>query len=150
MPAAYCGLVGLKPSRGRNPLGPPTFGWMREALGSIETLTGSVEVTIAEANKGIITLLGALQRTAQSFEAMAGEFRALASENREPLRDFTQNGLYELTTLLTEARGLLIGLNRVTTEVERDPAFAPVERPECIVPLRATRQPIAECRRRRL
>lgn len=92
------------------------------ALGSIETLTGSVEVTIAEANKGIIKLLGDLQRTAQSFEAMAGEFRALAAENREPLRDFTQNGLYELTTLLTEARGLLIGLNRVTTEVERDPA----------------------------
>jgi len=26
MPAAFCSLVGLKPSRGRNPLGPPTHG----------------------------------------------------------------------------------------------------------------------------
>ena len=53
---------------------------------------------------------------------MAGEFQQLAAENRKPLREFTNNGLYELTTLLTEARGLLVGLNRVTTEVERDPA----------------------------
>ena len=46
----------------------------------------------------------------------------LAAENRKPLREFTNQGLYELTTLLTEARSLLVGLNRVTTEVERDPA----------------------------
>ena len=92
------------------------------ALTSIETMSGSIESTVARANDNVITLLNDLQGTAKAFQAMAGEFQALAAENREPLRDFTQNGLYELTTLLTEARGLLIGLNRVTTEVERDPA----------------------------
>ena len=92
------------------------------ALGSIETMSGSIEGTVVSASGKITGLLEDLQGTAQAFEAMAAEFQDLAAENRAPLRDFTQNGLYELTTLLTEARGLLIGLNRVTTEVERDPA----------------------------
>ena len=53
---------------------------------------------------------------------MANEIQALVAENREPLQDFTSGGLYELNTLLIEARALLSGLNRVTTEVQRDPA----------------------------
>ena len=93
-----------------------------DALSSIETMAGSIEGTVSNANENIETLLKDLRNTATAFTAMAGEFQALAAENREPLRDFTNNGLYELTTLLTEARGLLVGLSRVTTEVERDPA----------------------------
>ena len=93
-----------------------------DALSSIETMAGSIEGTVSNANENIEILLKDLRNTAAAFTAMAGEFQALAAENREPLKDFTSNGLYELTTLLTEARGLLVGLSRVTTEVERDPA----------------------------
>ena len=53
---------------------------------------------------------------------MVNQINATVAENREPIRDFTAAGLYELTTLITEARDFLVGLNRVTTEVERDPA----------------------------
>jgi phospholipid/cholesterol/gamma-HCH transport system substrate-binding protein len=53
---------------------------------------------------------------------MANEIRDMVAETRLPLRDFASGGLYELNTLLIEARALLAGLNRVTSEVERDPA----------------------------
>ena len=92
------------------------------ALGSIERMAGSIEGTISNANQRIVGLITDLRNTAAAFSGMAAEFQQLAAENRKPLREFTNNGLYELTTLLTEARGLLVGLNRVTTEVERDPA----------------------------
>ena len=92
------------------------------ALSSIERMAGSIEGTIGNANQRVIGLIQDLQKTAAAFSGMAGEFQQLAAENRKPLREFTNNGLYELTTLLTEARSLIVGLNRVTTEVERDPA----------------------------
>ena len=53
---------------------------------------------------------------------VSNQIEALIEENRGPLRDFTSEGLYELTNFLTEARALIGGLNRVTTQVERDPA----------------------------
>ena len=93
-----------------------------DALASIERMAGSIEGTVVNANEKIIVLIDDLQKTAVAFSGMASEFQQLAAENRKPLREFTNQGLYELTTLLTEARGLLVGLNRVTTEVERDPA----------------------------
>lgn len=92
------------------------------ALSSIETMAGSIDSSVSEVEADTKQLVADLSGTAAAFTAMANEFQALAKENREPLRDFTQSGLYELNNLLIEARELLIGLNRVTTEVQRDPA----------------------------
>ena len=92
------------------------------ALSAIENMAGSIDGSVTEAKDDVQQLVTDLQGTAQAFTAMANEFQALASENRQPLNDFARDGLYELTTLLIEARDLLAGLNRVTTEVQRDPA----------------------------
>jgi phospholipid/cholesterol/gamma-HCH transport system substrate-binding protein len=46
----------------------------------------------------------------------------MVSENREPIRDFTTTGLYDLSNLLIEARDLIRELSRATSEVQRNPA----------------------------
>ena len=63
-----------------------------------------------------------MRASAQAFTKMTNEIQAMVAENREPLHDFAAGGLYEFNSLLIEARSLLAGLNRVTTEVGRDPA----------------------------
>ena len=67
-------------------------------------------------------LIKDLRGTAERLSRTSTELELLISENREPIRDFTATGLYELTGLITEARELIVEVNRVTTEVQRDPA----------------------------
>ena len=67
-------------------------------------------------------LIGDLRGTAQSLRKTSDEVHALIAENREPLSDFTATGLTEFTGLLIEMRDLVVALNRVTTELQRDPA----------------------------
>ncbi len=93
-----------------------------DALTAVETMAGSIDDSVNEASDEVTGLIKDMRVTAKAFSDMAKEFRAIAEENRKPLRDFTTSGLYEVTTLLIEVRGLVAGLNRMTTEVERDPA----------------------------
>lgn len=89
---------------------------------AVEGLATSVDGSVKETSGEVATLVRNLQDSAKSFAAMTREIEVLVAENREPLQNFTTGGLYDLATLITEARELLVGLNRVTTEVERDPA----------------------------
>ena len=97
-------------------------GEATRALGAIESAAGSVKTTVGSAAQEVEGMVEEFRNTAQAMQGVADEARALVAENRPALRDFTANGLYELITLLTEARSLVSGLSRVTTEVERDPA----------------------------
>ena len=98
------------------------FSQTETTLGAFEAVALRVDTLIEENADKVDGTVEDLRLTAQSFRRLADEGRALLAENREPLRDFTQSGLYELTTLLTEIRELVIGIKRVTKEVERDPA----------------------------
>ena len=91
-------------------------------LDSVNELAGSVEGSLSTVQNDVAQMIGSFQGAAEGIESMAGQVEGLVAENREPLRDFTASGLYELANLLTEARQLITNLNRVTIEVERDPA----------------------------
>jgi phospholipid/cholesterol/gamma-HCH transport system substrate-binding protein len=91
-------------------------------LTAFEGMAGSIDREVTVTAKDARGLIASLQKTAQNLTNATGELDAMIAENREPIRDFANTGLYELTNLLTEARDLIVVLNRVTTEVQRDPA----------------------------
>jgi phospholipid/cholesterol/gamma-HCH transport system substrate-binding protein len=92
------------------------------AVIAVETLVATLDTSVADTAADAQSLLAEMHGSAEAFTAMANEIQDLVAETRPPLRDFASGGLYELNTLLIEARALLAGLNRVTSEVERDPA----------------------------
>lgn len=93
-----------------------------EAVAAVRELTQSLDKSVGTSADTLTDLLEEMRGSATAFTKMTNEIQAMVAENREPFHDFTSNGLYEFNTLLIEARTLLSGLNRVTTEVGRDPA----------------------------
>jgi phospholipid/cholesterol/gamma-HCH transport system substrate-binding protein len=96
-----------------------------EIAGLVDDLRATaktINTTVTRSEPKVGGLVDDLRATAKTMTQVANEVEALVAENRAPLRDFTGEGLYELTNFLSEARALIDGLNRVTTQVERDPA----------------------------
>jgi phospholipid/cholesterol/gamma-HCH transport system substrate-binding protein len=79
--------------------------------GSAGKLTTSADKAIEQV-RGLVT----------NFNRAAESLNGLIQENRQPIHDFTSTGLYELTQMITEVRLLAQTLNRVSIEIERDPA----------------------------
>ena len=91
-------------------------------LTSVQQLAVTLDNAVKGGREDVTAMLQEFRTAAESIRQMSDQIQGMVAENREPLRDFTATGLYELANLLTEARQLITGLNRVTTEVERDPA----------------------------
>lgn len=91
-------------------------------LTAFESMAGSIDREVTHTSKDARGLIASLKETSTNLTGATKELEAMLAENREPIRDFTNTGLYELSNLLTEARELIVVLNRVTTEVQRDPA----------------------------
>ena len=91
-------------------------------LVAFETMAGSIDNSVVTVSGDVQKLITDLRGTSAALTTATGELEAMISENREPIKDFTTTGLYELTSLLVEARALVVELSRVSTEVQRDPA----------------------------
>jgi len=91
-------------------------------LVSIDGMANGIARAVEDSAVDARALIGDLRDTAQSMRKASDEVHALIAESREPLSDFTATGLTEFTGLLIEMRDLVVALNRVTTELQRDPA----------------------------
>jgi phospholipid/cholesterol/gamma-HCH transport system substrate-binding protein len=63
-----------------------------------------------------------LRRTAESAARAFDDLGRLVRESSGPVRDFTTSGLPNITQLARETRGLITNLDRLTRQIERDPA----------------------------
>lgn len=57
-----------------------------------------------------------------NIDATAGQFSKLVTDNKGPIRSFTETGLAEFSMALRELRQLTANLNVIATKLERDPA----------------------------
>lgn len=65
--------------------------------------------------------LTAIGEASRKLDRLTDDLDALVKENRQPLHDFSQTGLSQLTQLLIESRVVVANLNRITDEIQRDP-----------------------------
>lgn len=97
-------------------------GSVDETFRQISKLAAQLNETFAAVDDDVRRLVSKVSTGVDSFSSMADEISKLVAENREPLRDFTAQGLFELVNFLAEARELVTSLRKITTDVERDPA----------------------------
>ncbi len=93
-------------------------GLARDARQDLAQLTHSTDATMMAARQTMETMNDAVQ----SITRTSDEVHALVAETRTPLNDFTSQGLYEATHLISEMRTLVATMSRVLEQLESDPS----------------------------
>jgi phospholipid/cholesterol/gamma-HCH transport system substrate-binding protein len=94
--------------------------------GRVGTLAEGAEQTLAVARgtmSGIDGVVeGDLKRLLDSVTRVSSGLSNLVDETRQPVVDFSGDGLYELSALIGEMRDLMSSLSRLSGRIEADPA----------------------------
>ncbi len=91
-------------------------------LGKVDQLADTLNTTASQFAGDLRRITDQAQRGTASFVKAANQVALIIEENREPILDFTSQGLFEFVSFLTEARELIGNLKTITTDVERDPS----------------------------
>ena len=95
---------------------------IQKVVVKLDTLVDTLHVTAAETNVlisgDVTTLVNEWRETGQSLKDLTASARNVLDTNQESLQYFSQEGLYELTLFLQEARLLVAGLTRVVDRIE--------------------------------
>jgi phospholipid/cholesterol/gamma-HCH transport system substrate-binding protein len=109
---------------------------VRELRARVPTLVDNASATLV-AGEGALNAVGAsvdalteetrltlraVRESARTLVLTAEKLNGMVDENRAALRDFSSEGLYELSQFLVEARALVDSLTRVSDRFESDPA----------------------------
>lgn len=92
-------------------------------MGTAETALRNADGQITGVGGEARKMLAELNSTAHSLGATSEELRGLIAENRKPIRDFSAEGLYDFTRMISEMRGLVASLSRIADRLETDPSL---------------------------
>ena len=102
---------------------------IREAAQSINGMAGNLNKQVATLTDSADATLSVMRGTLTGVDALVEEVRSTSTtvnkilENaKEPLTDFSADGLYEFSALIADMRQLVGNLSRLTTQIEADPA----------------------------
>jgi phospholipid/cholesterol/gamma-HCH transport system substrate-binding protein len=112
-----------------------TFDHLNSLSANLDALGPDAKETIANLNKmtadlnkqlpGLLDAVkqdgASIKEAADSFHKVGNDVDAILVENRAPLRDFSANGLGEISALVANLRTLTDTLNRVADHLDRDP-----------------------------
>ncbi len=117
-----------------------TSGELRDAAGNVSRVAAEVAVLLESADATLAVARGTLagadevftgdlrgliddtRATVRSVGRTSDELQALIAETREPLGEFSAEGLFEFSRLITETRFLVGSLSRLAEQLESDPA----------------------------
>ncbi|MEO1190583.1 MAG: MlaD family protein [Pseudomonadota bacterium] len=91
-------------------------------LGKVDQLADTLNLAASDFTEDLSRITDQAERGTRSFVRVADQVASLVAENREPISDFTSQGLFEFVNFLSEARELIGNLKTITTDVERDPS----------------------------
>jgi len=112
-------------SKVSNELSTNIAGLIQETSQTLTTLRSTLEnadSVLANAEPDIKTTLDDLRHAAASIRSTADTAQAMLAENRAPINDFAQNGLYQFSEFISDARSLVLTLTQIAVQLERDPA----------------------------
>jgi len=98
---------------------------MDEASATLATLRTTLENadrTLTNVEPDIQAALTNLKNATASIQGAASTAEEILRDNQMPINEFAQNGLFELTELITDARSLVSSLTQIAVQLERDPA----------------------------
>jgi phospholipid/cholesterol/gamma-HCH transport system substrate-binding protein len=92
------------------------------AMASIGHAASGADKTFSDLGQQVGPLISDLRQTSKAMKEMADQVGGMVAENREPLHNFSGTASIEFTGLLSDMRDLVNHLDRLTSEIERDPA----------------------------
>jgi paraquat-inducible protein B len=94
----------------------------QDATGEVRRAAATLDQILQTNQDAVGSLIDEWTVTAASVRRMTDQINATIAENREGLRDFTENGLYEYTGLAQDAQRMVDQFTRVGEQIESDPA----------------------------
>jgi paraquat-inducible protein B len=89
---------------------------------SYKSLAERADAIVAENQDDLSAAISGLRQAEQKISDLAETANAILNENRKGMKDFTDDGLYEIRNLAVDAQAAVEQFRRVMEEMERDPA----------------------------